>query len=190
MGFALIKGFWLGLSIAAPLGPIGLLVLRQALQGGVIAGIASGMGVALADALYGVLAVLGIRLAAGLQHQVAFAGALFLLWTAWRTWRTRPQQDCTTANRWTGPVSTFLLTIANPLTIVLFAAMVSTAGATSPAAFIAGVFLGSMCWWIILSSAASRLRPVLIEHRGVMNRLSAVTLSGFALWALGAALQK
>jgi LysE type translocator len=84
------QGVFLGFSIAAPVGPIGVLVLKQSLRSGVKAGLFSGLGAALADLIYGALAIAGVRLAAGLERQVAILGGTFLLWLAWKTWRETP----------------------------------------------------------------------------------------------------
>ena len=177
----LAKGIWLGFSIAAPVGPIGILVLKQALQRGYRAGIASGFGAALADLIYGCLAVAGVQLFAGTGRIVAIVGGLVLLWLAWRSWHEPPAQDSAAAG---GTITTFLLTLSNPMTILSFAAMIAGVGATAPAYFVAGVFLGSMLWWTILSFSAVSIRRW-IEVRGVvLNRIAAITLGSLGVWAI------
>jgi putative LysE/RhtB family amino acid efflux pump len=184
---SVLKGAWLGLCIAAPIGPIGILVLTRALRWGRGAGLASGFGVALADLIYGLLAVAGVRLAAGHARTLAIVGGFILLWLAWRLWRQMPSGDAAPAarmSRWSCAATTFLLTMSNPMTIVLFGAMVASAGAGRPAQFVGGIFLGSMLWWTVLSFAAAWLRRW-IEIRGVvLNRIAAVTLAAFGLWAI------
>ena len=183
---SILRGVWLGFSIAAPVGPIGVLVLKRALQSGRWAGIRSGFGAALADLIYGFLAVAGVRLAAGYSRGVAIAGGSVLLWLAWRSWKERPRADGDgeAEERYRGTLATFLLTLSNPMTILSFAAMVASAGADAPALFVVGVFSGSMLWWVVLSIGAAAFRPAL-EGKGIaLNRLAAVTLGCFGLWAL------
>ena len=180
---AILRGVWLGLCIAAPVGPIGVLVLKQALQAGRGAGLASGFGAALADMIYGLLASFGIRLAAGYARSVALIGGVILLWLAWRSWHSVSRIESGTEAR-AGTATTFLLTLSNPMTILSFAAMIASTGATSPYAFVAGVFLGSMLWWTMLSFAADRLRTVVQFRASLLNQIAAVSLGSFGVWAI------
>jgi len=180
---SVFKGVWLGFCIAAPVGPIGILVLTQALRRGPAAALASGLGAALADLIYGLLAVAGVRLAAGHARMVGLTGGVILLWLALKSWRERPAPAEKKAPLG-GTATTFLLTLSNPMTILSFAALVASTGGAAPAYFVAGVFLGSMLWWTILSLTAGPLRRW-IEIRGaVLDRLSAVTLACFGIWAI------
>ena len=179
---SIFKGVWLGFCIAAPVGPTGILVLTQALQRGPGAALASGLGAALADLIYGFLAVAGVRLAAGHARAVGVIGGVILLWLAWRSWRQTPA--AAEKIRVSGTATTFLLTLSNPMTILSFAALVASTGGTAPGYFVMGVFLGSMLWWTILSVTAGSMRRW-VEIRGaLLNRLSAVTLASFGIWAI------
>jgi threonine/homoserine/homoserine lactone efflux protein len=84
----------IGLSIAAPVGPIGLLVIQRTLQRGALVGLATGLGAAAADALYGAVGAFGvtwvIEALVGARLPLAIGGAAFLLWLAWRTWHAPP----------------------------------------------------------------------------------------------------
>lgn len=179
------KGIVLGFSIAAPVGPIGLLVLRRSLAGGMGAGFICGLGAAVADLCYGALAVFGVTLMASWQRPAALLGGLLLCWLAWQTLRSRPGSE---AARGSGFWSTFLLTLSNPMTILSFAAMAAGVGAAAPSLFIAGVFSGSLLWWAILSTGAALLRqrvtPVLFVW---INRVAACVLFGFGLSVLSKA---
>jgi threonine/homoserine/homoserine lactone efflux protein len=183
---SIVKGAWLGFSIAAPLGPIGALVLRQSLTRGAGAGLASGFGAASADLIFGLLAVAGVRLAAGYARPLTWAGALFLLYLAWRSWRETPAAGAASGNGslLRATAVTFVLTLSNPMTIVAFAAMVAAAGGARPAHFVLGVFLGSMLWWTALSLSAGSLKGWLAKRGALLNRVAAVTLASFALWAV------
>ncbi|MEN6534413.1 MAG: LysE family transporter [Bryobacteraceae bacterium] len=187
MTASVLRGAWLGFCIAAPIGPIGVLVMKQAIQRGPGAGLASGFGAALADLIYGFLAAGGVRLAAGYGRVVGATGGAILLCIAYRLWNEPPSRDTVSGggtSRLGGTFTTFFLTLSNPMTILSFAAMVASAGTDAPLQFVTGVFLGSLLWWAILSLTAVWLR-VWIEFRGaILNRLSAVTIACFGLWAI------
>jgi putative LysE/RhtB family amino acid efflux pump len=181
------QGVWLGFSIAAPVGPIGTLVLKQSLRSGFRAGIVSGLGAALADLCYGSLAAAGVRMAAAYAHPIAFVGGIILLWLAWKAWHEASPQEAAVAEsesklRRIG--TTFLLTISNPMTILSFAAMISAVGAADPAQFVAGVFLGSMLWWTVLSATSSCIAKRVEIRSSILNRAAAITLAGFGLWGV------
>ncbi len=180
------NGAVLGFSIAAPVGPIGLLVIRQSLSGGARAGLRCGLGAAVADLCYGALAAAGVTLFARWQEQAALCGGLLLCWLAWKAWGAGAAQ----AAAGSGFITTFLLTLSNPMTILAFAAMVAGAGAASPAWFMTGVFSGSLAWWLVLSSAAAALRGR-FPQAGMawLNRASALVLFAFGLRALSTAVR-
>ena len=207
-----LRGCVLGFAIAAPVGPIGVLCIRRTLAEGRWRGFVSGLGAASADAVYGLVAGLGVealsRLLLAGQLWIRGAGALYLLWLAARTWRTPPAagaaadsgpataapgspRSSSAAGAWSAYGTTFLLTLTNPMTILSFAALFGAAGLTgggggwSVGLFVAGVFAGSALWWGLLSSGAGALRGRLkAGHLAWINRLSAAALAGFALWAL------
>jgi threonine/homoserine/homoserine lactone efflux protein len=189
----------IGLSIAAPVGPIGLLVIQRTLQRGRLVGLATGLGAAVADALYGAVGAFGVSwiidALVDARVPLALGGGAFLLWLAWRTWRAPPAGQAAQAGLGTGLLScfagTFVLTLSNPATIFSFIAVFGTLGArmavSSPWTMIAGVLLGSALWWLLLSAVVGRLRTR-FDSRAMawVNRASALLLAGFALWQLGA----
>ncbi len=181
------EGLWLGFSIAAPVGPIGALVLKQSLRSGFRAGIVSGLGAALADLCYGSLAAAGVRMAAAYARPIAIVGGVILLWLAWKTWHEASPQEVAVAEsegRLRRIGTTFLLTISNPMTILSFAAMISAVGAADPAQFVAGVFLGSMFWWTVLSATSSWIAKRVEIRSSILNRAAAITLAGFGVWGV------
>ena len=125
-----LRGTLLGFAIAAPVGPIGVLVIRRTLAAGPLTGLISGLGAATADAGYGLVAVLG--LAAVTRPLVAhadllrLAGGVFLCAFGLRTLLARPAAPVPPAaaagRMWSAYLSTLALTITNPLTILSFAA--------------------------------------------------------------------
>lgn len=193
----LIKSALIGLSIAAPVGPIGLLCIQRTLDHGTRVGLATGLGAAVADALYGAIGALGvtavIRLLTDAHAALALGGALFLLWLAWKAWHGAEARQAATPKGgikgWQAFGGTFLLTLSNPATILSFIAVFSSLAvgmaAVSPAWMIAGVFLGSAAWWFVLVGLVGRMRERLRPaHLRWVRRVSAVLLAGFAAYQL------
>ncbi|HEY1764115.1 MAG TPA: LysE family transporter [Opitutaceae bacterium] len=196
------KGFAIGFSIAAPVGPIGILCIRRSLADGFAKGLAAGLGAATADAAYGSVAGFGLTAVSGfLVHQrvaLEAVGGAFLCYLGLRTAFRAPALDGSASLSRTGAVyaSTLFLTLANPATLLSFAAIFSAfglgiasdyAGATR---LVLGVFSGSAFWWLILSGSVSLLRAHFTAPwmRGV-NRLSGAILLAFGVYALIRALR-
>jgi len=191
----LIRGFLVGLAIAAPVGPIGILCIRRTLAGGMLSGLLSGLGAATADALYASIAAFGITAiaTAAVEHAswIRLVGASFLVYLGVRTFLSRPNLDSVPASRVTDHTatyaSTFLLTVANPLTILSFVAVLTNAGLAvgtadyaGAAVLVAGVFAGSAAWWLLLSYGVSRLRLRIRETSMVwINRATGLALAAF-----------
>ncbi|MDQ2805526.1 MAG: LysE family transporter [Chloroflexota bacterium] len=194
----LLHGLVLGIGIAAPVGPIGLLCIRRTLAEGRARGLATGLGAATADAVYGAVAAFGLTFISGLllagQGVLRLLGGLFLCYLGWRTARTRPaQQPAAGAGRglWGAYLSTVGLTLTNPMTILSFGVLFAGLGLAgtgdygTAAALVAGVALGSTAWWLLLTSAVGLLRgrvdsPLLLW----VNRLAGVGIAAFGLWIL------
>jgi threonine/homoserine/homoserine lactone efflux protein len=194
-----LRGLLIGFSIAAPVGPIGVLCIRRTLSEGRLAGFLSGLGAASADALYGAVAALGLSLVTdllvGQQSWLRLLGGLFLIYLGTRAFFTRTSET-PAKTRPSGLArayfSTFLLTLTNPLTVLSFAAIfagldLAEMGGHSlaAAALVAGVFLGSSAWWLTLSALVGSLRgrftPVAMAW---VNRLAGLVLFGFGAAAL------
>jgi threonine/homoserine/homoserine lactone efflux protein len=192
-----IKALIVGLSIAAPVGPIGLLTIQRTIDRGFRIGLATGLGAAVADGMYGTVGALGVTwLITALtvaRVPLALGGAALLLVLAWRTWRTplaSTSAAAPTTGAWTAFGSTVLLTLANPATIVSFIAVfgalaAGVGGAVSPITMIVGVFLGSASWWLFLASliAVTRHRFDDVWRRRISIG-SAAVLAGFAVWQI------
>lgn len=197
MAALFLQGLWIGLSIAAPVGPIGLLVIQRTLRHGAAVGLATGFGAAVADALYGALGAFGVSalvaLLQGLRVAMVLVGGGFLLWLAWRTWHAAaPTQEAALRS---GPglaasfAGSFALTLSNPATILSFVAIfgsvlgASAGAAASPGWMVAGVLAGSALWWLLLCTAVAALRQRFDERaQRAVGRVSALMLAGFALW--------
>lgn len=198
----LLKGLILGFSIAAPVGPIGLLCIQRTLQRGRLAGFVSGLGAATADACYGLIAALGLNTVVsflvGLQFWLQLGGGLFLLGLGAKIMFVRPVAASAAAStpnqaHLTGAfASVLLLTLTNPATILSFFAVFAGLGIDarpgSAVSLVVGVFLGSAAWWLILSFLAGLLRDRLNEGRmralDVIAGLSLIVLAAWSLWPL------
>ncbi|MEY2846174.1 MAG: hypothetical protein RL076_1720 [Chloroflexota bacterium] len=187
------RGIMLGVAIAAPVGPIGLLCIRRTLAHGWRAGFVSGLGAATADMFYGVLAAFGLTALASLQRPAAVIGGFLLLWMGYTTFHSLPKHAATVrpGNMY---LSTLALTITNPATILTFLSLfagvsgVTTLARGDAVALVSGVGLGSALWWLILAGGTAWLRRD-ISATGMqwMNRLSGIIICGFgiaALWSI------
>jgi threonine/homoserine/homoserine lactone efflux protein len=198
MDFSLFgRGLVLGFTIAAAVGPISLLTIRRTLAHGRIYGLASGLGVALADATYGAIAAFGLTAISTLlvsgRVVLGLLGGAFLVLLGWRTMTSRPSEAASVADR---PdlggafLSIFGLTMTNPMTILSFAALfagfgVVGEGGAEAALIVAGVFCGSAVWWLVLTSLVSALRSrVTLRWLTWVNRVSGAVVVGFGVAAI------
>jgi len=197
-----LKGLAFGFLLAATVGPMWVLCFRRTLAQGRLAGFVSGMGIAVADGLYGAVAAFGLTAVSGflLQRQfwIGLAGGIFLLYLGIKTLLARPdsrEAEANPAGLLTGFLSTLGLTLANPPTILAFAAIFAGLGLVSndysaASLVVLGVFLGSASWWVVLAAGAGRLRerigPNLFR---IVNVVSGITILGFAVWQLARVLR-
>lgn len=193
-----LEGLLIGFSIAAPVGPIGVLCIRRSLAGGALRGLASGLGAATADAAYGFVAAFGLTAVSGFlvrqQFALGLVGGGFLCFLGVRTFLSAPAAGAVSQKSGSlsaSYASTLALTLANPVTILSFAAVFAGLGLGSADDYfsagrmVAGVFLGSAAWWVILSSGAGLLRSRVDDRwMRAINRLSGSVLFGFGVYAL------
>jgi threonine/homoserine/homoserine lactone efflux protein len=199
-----IRGFVLGLSIAAPVGPIGALCIRRSVKDGWPSGFISGLGAATADMLYGSVAAFGLKTVSDImirgQSWLRGFGGVFLIYLGMQTLISKqdPQAAQTPRLKILGNYgSTFILTLTNPLTILTFVAvfssiMPSNAGVTTLNAIfmVVGVFLGSSTWWLILSLSAESLSIRFGERfKKWIKWISGAVITIFGLGALITLLQ-
>jgi putative LysE/RhtB family amino acid efflux pump len=189
-------GFGLGLAIAMPVGPVALLCIQQSLTRGFGAGLAAGLGVALADAAYAAIAAFGLTAVTfflvSVQVPLRVFGLVAMAWLAWRIWRDAntpkhaalpPRSSAATT------AQLFALTMANPMTIFTFLALFvgsgvgMTLGFEYSAALTAGAFAGSLAWWIALAGIVTAVRSRIDDQAlAWINRASALIIAGFAVW--------
>jgi threonine/homoserine/homoserine lactone efflux protein len=198
-GSVFLRGLLLGFSIAAPVGPIGVLCIRRTLGAGFISGIVSGLGAALADSLYGAVAAFGLTALSGLlltySDELRLGGGLFLLYLGGKTFIARPAalaSGSDAAGRLRDFSSALFLTLTNPMTILSFTAIFAGLGFGGEQSgihlagwLVGGVFSGSLLWWVLLSSLVGRFR-----HRfdstalRLINRASGIILVWFGFISL------
>jgi threonine/homoserine/homoserine lactone efflux protein len=192
------KAFVLGFTIAAVVGPISLLVIQRTLAQGHVIGLASGLGVATADATYGAIAAFGLSALTGIlvdeRRAIGLVGGVFLLWLSWRTLRAEPGSATEEQGLPFGPGGAYLsilaLTLANPMTILSFAALFAGLSVTGKdpvgSVFVTcGVFAGSGAWWVLLTGAVAALRARITPYwLRAINLVSGVAIGAFAVAAI------
>jgi threonine/homoserine/homoserine lactone efflux protein len=201
--FIIINGFIFGLVLAAPVGPVGVLCVQRTLSEGRMHGLLSGLGAAVGDAIYGAIAAFGVS-AVQLwisDHQASLRtiGGILLLLLAAKTLILRSNRKSQknvgklhTENLLQDFVSTFLLAITNPITILTFAGLFVTLGSTdvgdsinNAALLVFGVFIGSALWWFTLAFTANLARPYIDGgYQKWVSRISAAILISFGVYAL------
>jgi threonine/homoserine/homoserine lactone efflux protein len=205
------KGLGIGLAVAAPVGPVGLLCIRRTLARGWLSGFLSGLGAAVADGVYAGTAAFGLTAATAwlvaAQPWVAPIGGALLLWIGWQIAHSRPGEGkgvTETARSSAGLAadfaSTFAVTMTNPATILSFVALFAGFGLAAPtgdyggasygaaALLTGGTFLGSALWWLILAQLAGWARRYATTERLVwVNRIAGTAIMAFGVWGLATA---
>ncbi|AFZ31041.1 Lysine exporter protein (LYSE/YGGA) [Gloeocapsa sp. PCC 7428] len=197
----LLQGMILGFSIAAPVGPIGVLCIRRTLAHGHTAGLVSGLGAATADAFYGCIAGFGLTLVSNFlvnqQLWIRLIGGIFLCYLGIKTFLSKPAEVSASvkSNSLFGSyASTLFLTLANPATILSFVAIFAGLGVVEGSYFdaiilVIGVFIGSALWWLFLSFGIDVLRSRFSQRGFVwINRTSGIILIVFGAISLGTVL--
>lgn len=199
----LFRGIILGFGIAAPVGPIGLLCIQRTLYGGRAVGLASGLGAATADAIYGFVAAFGLTFVSsfliGQRVWFSLIGGLFLCYLGVRTFLALPAEKAANAAEGGLPAaygSTFFLTLTNPPTILMFLGIFAGAGLASGGVnlnratlLVVGVFVGSAAWWVLLSTTVSLVRSrFTAATMRWANRVAGVVIAAFGVYALASLL--
>ncbi|MFM0335423.1 LysE family translocator [Paraburkholderia fungorum] len=195
-----------GLAIAAPVGPMGMLCIRRTLTGGPRAGLAIGFGIASGDALYGLIAALGLvgisQFMLAYDRPLHLVAGLFLLYLGVRTLLQKPPAEAANENgNGNGKLaqvgragalrayaSSLLLTLTNPQTVIMFAALFTTLaprGAFSSGialTTVSGVFCGSIAWWCFLVTVVSLARHAIgSKLRVAIDRFVGLMLAVFGI---------
>ncbi|MFI2238346.1 LysE family transporter [Streptomyces chrestomyceticus] len=180
---ALLTGLLAGYGIAMPVGAMAVLIVTLSAQVSWRHGTAAALGVATADGLYALVAVVGgaafAEAIAAVARPLRLASAAVLvlialhgLVTAVRAHRARadrtPAIGASRSRTYTGMVG---LTLLNPVTIVYFGALVvgrqAAASTTAASAvFVAAAFAASVSWQVLLASGGALLGRLLTGDRG------------------------
>ena len=188
------KSLSIGLAVAAPVGPMSLLCIHRTLDSGQGAGLVFGAGVAAADLTYAAIAAFGVTAVSAVLLASTFwiklVGSVLLVALGARIALSVPCADNRAGSAQSGGqafITAYGLTMANPPTILffagIFASVASIASATQSTTFAAGVFTGSMLWWVILTTLVSKyaaaLRPPVLLW---INRVSGAVLIAYAIY--------
>ena len=196
-----LKGLVIGFAIAAPVGPIGVLCIQRSLHDGFKIGLMTGIGAALADGTYGLIAAFGLTAISSMlvahQFWIRIIGGLFLLYLGVKIFLTPPRERSAAGNSdrssWDACATTYFLTITNPMTILSFVAIFAGLGLgstsvdyTGAVLLVIGITLGLAIWWMLLSGGVAyilhkRVSPFLMK---IINWISGSIILIFGLIAL------
>jgi threonine/homoserine/homoserine lactone efflux protein len=193
-----LKGIVVGVVIAVPVGPVGILCLRRSIFEGQAAGLVSGLGAASADAFFGVVAAFGLTFVSkwllGYESLLRAGGGCYLLYAGGRALLATPREAAGQSDReslFRDFFSTFALTVTNPITILVFLGIFEALGLSGERAtllragvLVAGVWTGSFLWWLLLSLGVGMFRRSIgTRHLAWISRGSGgiLFLSGAAL---------
>jgi threonine/homoserine/homoserine lactone efflux protein len=196
----LLEGLVIGFSLAAPVGPVGVLCIRRTLAYGSKRGLVVGLSAACADMLYGIIAAFGVTFISDFisnqQHWIRLIGGILLMLLGYRMYHSHAITDTPingTNRHVRAFISTFLLTLTNPMTLFAFAAVFAGVGLNkiignnwSGTFLVIGVFLGSLSWFTLLTALVHFFREK-ISTNGLtlVNKIAGTLLilfGAFALW--------
>jgi len=195
-----LKGLAAGFAIAIPVGPVNVLIASRALNRGRRAGFLSGVGAAAADTAYGSVAAFSITFIIQFlikeEFWIRVVGGILLVGIGVIYFRKPPQPIGGQKNGsdHSDLVSTLLLTLTNPTTVLSFLAVMAGLGLGGEGPgwrtmlVVGGIFCGSMLWWVILTETVHRFRDR-FDERVVrwMNRIAGLAIGAFGVltFALG-----
>ena len=168
----LLKGLIVGFCLAAPVGPIAALCVQRTISKRLVSGLVSGLGAAVADAVYGAVAAFGATMISEFliseRSWMQRIGGVILIFMGLRLFLAKPveeKQEVDGKGLMGDFLSTLFLTLTNPMTFVAFAAVFTTMGIGAvrghpilTTELVGGVLLGSALWWLILCGGAHALR--------------------------------
>ena len=200
MGFIyILKGVVIGFALAAPVGPLGVLCIRRTLAYGSKRGLIVGLGAAIADILYGLVAAFGITLISDFiyheQQWIRIIGGFFLIILGYHAFRSHPSTN-TKINGTNGHIraffSTFIIALTNPMTLFSFAAVFASVGLGDISDnfiftlfLVIGIFFGTMSWFTILTSLVHFFREkISADGISLVNKIAGVILILFGIVAM------
>jgi len=191
----LLRGALAGLAISAPVGPVNVLCISRTITKGRMAGLVSGFGAAVADTLYGAIAGFSISfIIAWLLEELFWlrlVGGALLIVIGIVYWFKKPKSLKESSGNQPAHsdfVTTFLLTLTNPTTVLSFLAVLATLGlgehrpAKLSLFLVLGIFGGALLWWTLLALLSGHFRDRFNDRAIVwMNRIASFAIAGFGL---------
>lgn len=189
-----LRGVLTGLIIAAPVGPVNVLCIQRTIEKGWRSGIVSGVGAAAADTIYGSVAGFSMSLVIAWlireQFWIRLIGGFVLLLIGVLYYFKKPKslkEPCKDTTH-SDFVSTFFLTLTNPTTVLSFIAVLAVLGVDHKRPWwmtiflVAGIFIGSMAWWLILTGTVNKLRNKITDRTMLwMNRVAGIAIGAFGV---------
>ncbi|MCJ7528290.1 MAG: LysE family transporter [Methyloceanibacter sp.] len=195
-----LAGIGIGVLMAAPIGPVNVLVIQRTVAGGFWAGLAAGLGAVLGDGMLAAIAAFSIRaisdVMAAYSGVIQFVGGLLLIVFGLALLVTKPALTIPVGQKsrlqeHTGIIpQTFFLTVTNPGAILGMAAMIGGLGSLigglntylEALLLVVAVMGGSLLWWLGLSELIATIRHRLTESRlKLINRIAGGVLVAFGL---------
>lgn len=193
----LIKGLGFGILVSAPLGPLGVLCIQRTINKGFLSGFVSGFGAAMADLIYASIAGLGISIIADFieaqQSIIRAVGGIVVLVLGVLIFNSNPvkqlRKQKTQKSSYIGDfISSFLITITNPLTVVFFGAVFTGVGlnhtdSLEPVVLILlGIFIGALFWWMALTIIVNLFRKrIRLRNLWWINKITGVLVAIFGI---------
>ena len=194
----IIKGILIGVSVSAPLGPIGVLCIQRTLNKGFKSGLVSGVGAASADIIYAVIAGFSITFISDFlidnQNYFRVIGGMFLIFIGAKIFTSNPAKQIRKLrtrgnNYYKDFLTSFLVTVSNPITILAFGAIFASfnmvdkeTGSFPIVILILTVFSGAIIWWLSLISIITIFKHrIRLRNLLWINRVTGILIIIFAL---------
>ncbi len=194
-----LKGLLIGFSLAAPIGPVGMIIIFRTIRQGRIAAFTLGFAVALADSMFGMIAGFGLTAIASYlmvhMNWMKIIGGSFMIFLAIKAFSKKiaMMEEKESNNDLIKQVlSIFILVLTNPQTILVYIAMMAGLGLGTDnmnhfnaSVVIAGVFTGSLCWWFLLTTITSLFKAKInLTRLKLVNTINGLLLSVVGAWAI------
>ena len=197
--YSIIQGIGIGILVSAPLGPIGVLVIQKTLNKGKLSGFITGMGAATADTFYAIIAGFGVAIITkflnAYQQEIRVIGGIILIGFAYYTFNSNVSKQVRASSKGnknflTDYLSTFFLTISNPIPFVVFGISFASLGMAEKEMFdvliiVLGVVSGAVLWWLSLVSFVNIFRKKFkLKQLWWINKITGIVVALFAVFVL------
>ncbi len=201
-----LDGIIVGVLASVPLGPIGVLIIQRTLQKGRFSGFFSGMGAALSDSVYAIVAGFSLSFIIDFieekQALLQLFGSVVLLGFGIFLFLSNPvgalrKQNTGASNYFNDFATTFAITITNPMILFIFLGifagfnLMENTEFIHVSAIVLGVFSGALLWWFSISTMVNFLRSRFNPRRiFYVNRISGIVITALAAFSVIYALAK